>query len=99
MNRTLLVILVCFCIAGAAFLLRRSDPYASHFKNLIPAGSRLLNYQRCTAGFDVSYAFVFAVADDTLAKQIVREWELTPWADGQNDPTSGAQAGVTARRG
>ena len=78
------VLLLC----AAALLLRQSDPYASHFESPIPAGSRMLHYQRCPAGLDVSYAFVFEATDDTLAKQIMREWQLTASTDGKDEPTS-----------
>ena len=88
MKRVLLVVLVSCCLAAAALLLKPSDPYANHFESPIPTGSRMLHYQRCPAGLDISYAFVFEVADDTLAKQIIREWQLTASTDGGDEPTS-----------
>ena len=48
----------------------------------------MLHCQRCPAGLDVSYVFVFEAADDTLAKQIMCEWKLTASTEGGDEPKS-----------
>jgi hypothetical protein len=87
MKPSILVTIVAACTVPVGCGALQGDPYAQHFASPLPEGVRLVHYQRCPAGFDVSHVFVFEGASDAFVNQIVAEWCLHPATEGK-PPTS-----------